>query len=98
MKNILKYGADTIAVMTALIFHAPNKRFEEIVGIEQDTYTGITGSHAVVIEVVTKNTGLVRYSGSNWRARLSEKSNSTDIDAGEKVTIKFAEGNILYVA
>jgi len=40
---------------------------------------------------------MVRYSGSNWRARLSEKSNSTSIDVGEKVTIDLSEGNILYV-
>ena len=97
MRNILKYVTDIIAVVFAVLFHAPSKRFDEIVGSEQEKYTGLTGSTAVVTEVVTKDSGMVRYSGSNWRARLSEKSNSTSIDVGEKVTIDLSEGNILYV-
>ena len=87
MKKILKYTADLIAVVFAVLFHAPNKRFDKIVGSEQEQYIGLIGSIAVVTETVTKDSGMVRYSGSNWRARLSEKSNSKSIDPGEKVTI-----------
>ena len=97
MKSIFKYASDVIAVAIAVLFHAPNKRFDEIVGSGQEQYTGVTGSKAVVTETVTKDTGMVRYSGSNWRARLAENSNSTSIDPGETVTIVLSEGNILYV-
>ena len=97
MRKILKYVANFIAVAAAVLFHVPNKRFDEIVGSEKETYTGLTGSNAVVTEIVTKDSGMVRYSGSNWRARLSEKSNTTSIDVGETVTIERSEGNILYI-
>ncbi len=97
MRKILKYAADFISIASAVLLHAPNKRFDEIVGSEKEKYTGITGSNAVVTEKVTKNSGMVRYSGSNWRARLSETSNSTSIDVGETVTIELSEGIILYV-
>jgi len=98
MKKYLKNATDVVAVLVAVLFQAPNKRFDEIVGSEQEKYTGLTGSTAIVIEVVTKDSGMVRYSGSNWRARLSETSTSTSIDAGERVTIDLSEGNILYVS
>ena len=97
MRNILKYATDVVTVVFAVLFHAPGKRFDEIVGSDKEKFTGLTGSNAVVTEVVTKDSGMVRYSGSNWRARLSEKSNSTSIDVGEKVTIELSEGNVLYV-
>jgi len=86
-----------MAVAIAVIFHVPTKRFDDIVGSNQEKYTGVTGSNAVVTETVTKDSGIVRYSGSNWRARLTENNKTTSIDIGETVTIEQTDGNILIV-
>jgi len=87
-------------MISAVLFHAPNKRFDEIVGSEKDQYTDVVGSKAVVTKTVTSSAGMVRYSGVNWRARLFVSLGSSsmeNIEAGIEVKIESAEGNILYV-
>lgn len=97
MKNVVEQIKDTIAVISAVLFHAPNRRFDRIVGSEEDGYTGTIGSTAVVTEIVSATSGTVRYSGVYWRARLAEGSAYGSISAGEVVTIEAVEGNVLIV-
>ena len=51
----------------------------------------------MVVDDVTSVNGRVKYSGSYWRARLSEGSEQKTIKAGESVKVEKYEGNVLVV-
>ena len=97
MKHIFSSIRDAIAIIGALLLHSSNKRFDEISGSQHDTYTDTIGNTAIVTEKVSHTSGVVRYSGANWRARLSEESTANCIDAGSRVTIESVDGNVLIV-
>lgn len=97
MKSLREKCKDIYAVAMAIVFHAPNKRFDEIVGSDEVPYTDPAGRVAAVTEAVTARGGMVRYSGCNWRARLGENGSNDRINVGEEVTIESSEGNVLLV-
>jgi membrane protein implicated in regulation of membrane protease activity len=97
LKTLYQYLRDAIAIIAALVFKLPGKTFNDIVGSEQDEYLELAGKSAFVTECVTAHTGRVRFSGCDWRARLSDSSQHKNINAGLKVTIESAQGNVLFV-
>ena len=97
MKHLSKCVKDKLAIISAVLLKTPNKRFDEIVGSEQEKYTDTIGSTALVTEIVSSTSGMVRYSGSNWRARLSENSACTSINTGQVVRIESLQGIVLVV-
>lgn len=97
MNRIWERFIDLLTMAGAVLLQAPNKRFDMIVGSEKDKFEGIVGSTAIVTETVTMNSGVVRYSGATWRARLSENSDSGSVIVGAEVVIESSEGNVLVV-
>lgn len=97
MKNFLSNIKDAIAVISAMLFHVSNKRFDSIAGSQGDTYTDIIGKTAIVTETVSSSSGMVKYSGAHWQARLSEHSTVDSVTNGSRVTIESINGNTLIV-
>jgi len=72
MKYLSKCVKDTVAIISAVLLKTPNKRFDEIVGSEQEKYTDTVGSTALVTEIVSSTSGMVRYSPASIPDRWLE--------------------------
>ncbi len=97
LKKVVGFFTDAIAIIGAVVFKFPSKTFDTIVGSNKDEYLELAGNRAIVTESVTKHSGKVRYSGSDWRARLTADATCDRIDCGCTVIIESVSGNVLSV-
>lgn len=97
-KRLIEYIKNIISVLSVLIFHVPNKRFDRINGLNNDSYESLSGHIGIVIEEVSINDGKVRYSGAIWKANLDSSSTEKQIPKGEKVKILSARGNTVLIS
>ena len=97
MNRIWETIKDASSVLFSIVFHVSTKRTDKVIGAGNDEYKELIGKRAVVVEDVSSVNGRVKYSGSYWRAKLSDCSESKIIEAGQSVVIEKCEGNILVV-
>ena len=97
MHNFLEYLKDTWSIFVAVVFQFPSDRFDRINGLNNDSFDGIRQKTGMVLEQVSSTSGLIRYSGANWKARLQRDAQVDVIQKGETVRILSATGNTLIV-
>ncbi len=97
-KSIVEFGKNVLAVLFALLFQVPNRRFDRMNGLNNDEYENLSGHKGLALEEITQHKGTVRYSGSNWKARLAPESPKVSILKGETVRILSATGNTVLVS
>jgi membrane protein implicated in regulation of membrane protease activity len=97
MHNILEWLKNAWSIFVAIFFQHPTERFDRINGSNNDSFDGIREKAGLVIQPVSSTSGLVRYSGANWKARLLNNSEIGSIQTGETVCILSAKGNTLLV-
>lgn len=98
MTKVLEYIKDVLSVLLAMVSQEPNKRFDRLNGVGNDSYESLSGKEGVVTDKVSFSGGRVRYSGAEWRAELHEEESSDQIEVGETVEIISSSGNRLIVS
>lgn len=78
------------------IFIWPTKRFDKLNGVDEDGYDNLRDQVVEVISDVSSNSGKVRYSGSNWSAKLAVQSEEI-IAIGQKAKIVSCQGNTPFI-
>lgn len=103
LKRIIDLISLLGSLLLAWLFSRPSKRIDDVIknenGVVHDDSSGteFVGKTVVVLEYVTSESGVVRFSGSYWQARLSNGLESNTIPVGESAIIQSTEGNTLYV-
>ena len=97
MRQIVEYIKNGLSVLVVLIFGIPTERFDRLNGLNNDGYKSLNGKTGIVIEAVSLHTGIVRYSGSNWKATLDKCNEGEKIEKGKTVKILSVSGNTLLV-
>ena len=92
--EILSVGL--ITAVWAAILWLPLKKLQGN-GKTLDTSSDMIGLTVIVSEVVTNNSGSIRYSGINWQAKRYQQSEPTNIEIGTSVTIRGVEGTVMLV-
>lgn len=90
----------TLGIITALIaavLWAPLKKFQKRGG-GVDTSSDMIGLSVPTVSSIDKTSGLIRYSGVNWNARLDPKANIDSISKDEICVIRGMEGNVAIVS
>ena len=98
MKAVIDFFTNDLSVFFAVVFKLPSRRFDHLVGANQSEFVEYIGRQAVVIETVTADSGLVRFAGSYWQARLACDSVQHSAPVGDSVVISATEGNRLLVS
>jgi len=98
IKSIVEFGKNVIAMLSALFFQIPNQKFDRLNGLNDDEYNNLSGHTGLALEKITQRKGKVRYSGSNWKARLASEDPRDFIPQGETVKIISVTGNIILVS
>lgn len=83
-------------LLTSVIMWGPLKKFQGSGKIVDDS-SDMIGQTVKVSELVTASGGKVRHSGIDWSARLSEESQTDQLETGVLVKICAIDGNILIV-
>ena len=97
VRAILNYLLDVWAVILSFILQHPTSRYSRRLDSPIDNFESIRGKFALVVEDVTGTGGLVRYSGVNWKAKISDEEKSKIFKSGEEVLIASNQGNLLII-
>lgn len=99
MKSVLRFLTQ-LAVGLFMFVFGPfiSKRTDKLFDIEsEELEPQFVGQNAIVVELVTFESGKVKFMGATWRARISSKCTETSISPGSIVTIASTESNVLHV-
>ncbi len=92
--QLLSIGS--VSVLSALLLWHPLKRFQGQTKVS-DNSSDMIGQVVPVSETVTLTGGTIRHSGINWNARLDEKSELKQLEAGDRGEIKGVDGNTIII-
>lgn len=90
------FSVGLLTGIIALLLWKPLKRFQNQGG-GPDNSSDMIGLQVPCTAEVTIQSGAVRYSGINWRARLDSESDVKSMQIGELCEITGVEGNIMIV-
>jgi inner membrane protein len=91
--EVLSVGV--LAALSAVLLWKPLKKFQNAGG-GRDTSSDMIGKILPVTKLITRNQGLVNYSGIDWQARL-DPAYSEAVDIGSRARVVAVEGALLLV-
>ena len=97
IRTIFDYVLDVLAILFSWLFQHPTSRYSRRIDSPEDSFERVQGKLALVVEDVTSECGIVRYSGVNWKAKISDEESIETFKSGEEVSIKENNGNLLII-
>lgn len=84
-----------LAALSAIVLWKPLKKFQNA-GVGRDTSSDMIGKVLPVTQEITRDQGLVSYSGIDWQARLDPDCTET-VSIGRRACVVAVDGSLLLV-
>jgi membrane protein implicated in regulation of membrane protease activity len=85
-----------ITALSAMLLWKPLKDFSKIKELK-NTSSDMVGKSVVVAEELTKTSGKIRYSGSDWSAKIGADSKESSIAKDQMVVITSVSGTLIII-
>ncbi|HSC69607.1 MAG TPA: NfeD family protein [Cellvibrio sp.] len=89
------FSVAVLAALSAALLWKPLKKFQDA-GVGRDTSSDMIGKILPVAQLITRDEGLVSYSGIDWQARL-DSAYVEPITVGSRAQVVGVQGSLLLV-